>query len=71
MDERLRVVIADDEPRARQFLEKLLSEHDEVEVVGVAKGGGERWRRSRRRGPTPCSSTSTCRTYPGSRWRGT
>jgi DNA-binding LytR/AlgR family response regulator len=41
MDERLRVVIADDEPRARQFLEKLLSEHDEVEVVGVAKGGGE------------------------------
>jgi len=41
MDERLRVVIADDEPRARQFLEKLLSEHEHVEVVGVAKGGGE------------------------------
>lgn len=41
MDERLRVVIADDEPRARQFLEKLLSEHENVEVAGVAKGGGE------------------------------
>lgn len=39
--ERLRVVLADDEPRARQFLEKLLSEHEHVEVVGVAKGGGE------------------------------
>ena len=38
---RMRVVIADDEPRARQFLEKLLSEHEQVEVVGVAKGGGE------------------------------
>ena len=34
MDERVRVVIADDEPRARQFLEKLLSEHDQVEVRG-------------------------------------
>src|SRR5437762_6693502 len=41
MSERLRVVIADDEPRARQFLEKLLSEHGRVEVAGVAKGGGE------------------------------
>ena len=41
MPERLRVVIADDEPRARQFLEKLLSEHDNIEVAGVAKGGGE------------------------------
>jgi len=38
---RLRVVIADDEPRARQYLERLLGEHDEVEVVGAAKGGGE------------------------------
>ena len=41
MNGRLRVVIADDEPRARQFLEKLLSEHENVESVGVAKGGGE------------------------------
>jgi DNA-binding LytR/AlgR family response regulator len=41
MGERLRVVIADDEPRARQFLEKLLSEHENIEVAGVAKGGGE------------------------------
>ena len=39
MGERLRVVIADDEPRARQFLEKLLSEHENIEVAGVAKGG--------------------------------
>ncbi len=38
---RLRVVIADDEPRARQFLEKLLGEHEQVEVVGVARGGAE------------------------------
>src|SRR5947207_4116812 len=41
MSERLRVVIADDEPRARQYLERLLSEHENVEVAGVAKGGGE------------------------------
>lgn len=39
--ETLRVVIADDEPRARQYLEKLLSEHEGVDVVGAAKGGGE------------------------------
>jgi two-component system LytT family response regulator len=37
----LRVVIADDEPRARQFLEKLLGEHDGVEVVGAARNGAE------------------------------
>ena len=35
----LRAVIADDEPRARQFLERLLGEHVEVEVVGSARGG--------------------------------
>jgi len=34
-------VIADDEPRARQFLERLLSEHEDMEVVGSAKNGGE------------------------------
>ena len=39
--ESLRVIIADDEPRARQFLEKLLNEHESVEVVGVAKNGAE------------------------------
>ena len=38
---RLKAVIADDEPRARQFLARLLSEHDEVELVGEAKSGGE------------------------------
>src|SRR5262245_40354746 len=38
---RLRAVIADDEPRARQFLDRLLREHGEVDVVGEAKGGGE------------------------------
>jgi two-component system LytT family response regulator len=37
----LRVVIADDEPRARQFLEKLLNEHEGIEVVGAAKSGAE------------------------------
>ena len=38
---KLRAVIADDEPRARQFLARLLSEHDEIELVGEAKSGGE------------------------------
>ena len=38
---RVRAVIADDEPRARQFLERLLGEHADVEVVGVARGGAE------------------------------
>ena len=37
----LTAVIADDEPRARQFLARLLDEQDEVEVVGEAKSGGE------------------------------
>jgi two-component system, LytTR family, response regulator len=40
-NERVRALIADDEPRARQFLEKLLSEQEELEVVGAAKGGVE------------------------------
>ena len=38
---RLRVLIADDEPRARQFLEKLLGEHAVLEVVGAARNGAE------------------------------
>src|SRR5262245_1740293 len=38
---RVRAVIADDEPRARQFLERLLGEMEGVTVVGAAKGGGE------------------------------
>lgn len=37
----LRAVIADDEPRARQFLERLLSEQSEIDVVGEARGGAE------------------------------
>lgn len=37
----VRVLIADDEPRARQFLEKLLGEHENVDVVGSARGGAE------------------------------
>ena len=40
-ERRLRAVIADDEPRARQFMEKLLGENDEVEVVATARGGIE------------------------------
>jgi DNA-binding LytR/AlgR family response regulator len=40
-DHRIRALIADDEPRARQFLEKLLGEHHEVEVVGLAHGGAQ------------------------------
>jgi len=38
---RVRALIADDEPRARQFLEKLLEEQTEVEVVATAHGGGD------------------------------
>jgi two-component system LytT family response regulator len=37
----VRALIADDEPRARQFLEKLLGEHHELDVVGSARGGVE------------------------------
>ncbi|MBI1797319.1 MAG: response regulator [Candidatus Eisenbacteria bacterium] len=37
----LRAVIADDEPRARQFLDRLLKEHGEVEVVAKARNGAE------------------------------
>jgi DNA-binding LytR/AlgR family response regulator len=37
----VRVMLADDEPRARQFLEKLLAEQPGLEVVGAAKGGLE------------------------------
>ena len=40
-NERVRALIADDEPRARQFLEKLLGEQDELEMVGAARGGVE------------------------------
>jgi len=39
--ERVRALIADDEPRARQFLEKLLGEQVELEVVAAARGGIE------------------------------
>jgi two-component system LytT family response regulator len=37
----IRAMLADDEPRARQFLERLLSEIDQVEVVGTARDGAE------------------------------
>ncbi|MBI3538773.1 MAG: response regulator, partial [Candidatus Eisenbacteria bacterium] len=37
----MRAVIADDEPRARQFLDRLLKEHGEVEVVAEARNGAE------------------------------
>ncbi len=38
---RVRALIADDEPRARQFLEKLLREHETIEVAGAARGGAD------------------------------
>src|SRR5262249_43757866 len=38
---RLRAVVADDEPRARQFMERLLGEQESVEVVAPARGGIE------------------------------
>lgn len=37
----VRAVIADDEPRARQFMERLLAEHEDLELVGVARNGAE------------------------------
>lgn len=37
----MRVVIADDEAPARQFLRRLLTSHDDVEVVGEAEDGTE------------------------------
>src|SRR5437867_6535118 len=40
-NDRVRTLIADDEPRARQFLEKLLTEQAELEIVGAARGGIE------------------------------
>ncbi len=38
---RMRALIADDEPRARQFMERLLGEQEAVEVVATARGGVE------------------------------
>ena len=40
-ERRWRAVLADDEPRARQFMEKLLGEQPEIEVVATARGGIE------------------------------
>jgi two-component system LytT family response regulator len=41
-DERpLRALIVDDEPRARQFMERLLSEQPGIDLVGEAKSGAE------------------------------
>jgi DNA-binding LytR/AlgR family response regulator len=40
-NDRVRTLIADDEPRARQFLEKLLGEQEDLEMVGTARGGVE------------------------------
>jgi DNA-binding LytR/AlgR family response regulator len=37
----VRAIIADDEPRARQFLAHLLAEHPEIEILGAARGGSE------------------------------
>jgi two-component system LytT family response regulator len=39
--QKLRVVIADDERPARNFLKNLLAEFDDVEIVGEAKNGTE------------------------------
>jgi len=40
-ERRLRALVADDEPRARQFMEKLLGEHETIDVVATARGGIE------------------------------
>ena len=41
MPEKLRVVIADDEPLARQRIEDLLRKDDDVEIAGSASTGNE------------------------------
>jgi two-component system, LytTR family, response regulator len=46
-----RTLIADDEPRARQFLERLLGEHNDLDVVGTARGGAEALELIERLGP--------------------
>ena len=38
---KVRALVVDDEPRARQFLEKLLSEHTEIEIAGSARSGAD------------------------------
>jgi len=48
---RARALIADDEPRARQFLERLLGEHGGIEIVGSARGGAEALEMIERMGP--------------------
>ena len=37
----IRAIVADDEPRARQFLEHRLAEMEDIEVVGSARDGSE------------------------------
>lgn len=39
--QKLRILIADDERPAREFLKRMLSEFDDVEVIGEAENGGE------------------------------
>lgn len=41
MQNAVRALVADDEPRARQFLEKLLGEIPGIDVVASARGGAE------------------------------
>ena len=41
MPERLRVLIVDDEPLARQRIEDLLAKKDSIDIVGTASNGSE------------------------------
>ena len=51
MPEKLRVVIADDEPLARQRIEDLLRKDDKIEIAGRASTGNEAVEIIRRRRP--------------------
>ena len=51
MPERLRVLIVDDEPLARQRIEDLLAKKDSIDVVGAASNGSEAVEMIRRLSP--------------------
>ena len=68
----LKVLIVDDEAPARERLRSLLSEIDDVEVVGEAVNGEQGLQsRGRSRHRMSCCSMCACRAWTASRPRGT
>ena len=68
---RLKVLIVDDEPPARERLRSLLAELADVEVVGEAVSGAEALSQSQTSPPTWCCSTCACRAWTGWKPRAT